>query len=166
MTGRIRLSLHGQPLAPAPPLRDGSSAASQYLEVLVTDGLSDSDPILLRPPAAGSITRITASTSTQTKRPVCFDRYELNTILNVYGRQVAAGEWRDYALDMEKDRAVFSIFRRTSEMPIYRIEKNPKLARRQGAYSVISASGQILKRGMELRRVLSVFDKHLRLVET
>ncbi len=135
------------------------------MEVPVTDGLSDSDPIALRPSSAGNITRITASTSTQSKRPVCFDRQELNTILNVYGRRVAAGEWRDYALDMEKDRAVFSIFRRSSEMPIYRIEKNPKLARRQGAFSVISASGQILKRGTDLRRVLSVFDKHLRLVD-
>lgn len=135
------------------------------MEVPVKDGLSDSDPIALRPSSTGNITRITASTSTQSKRPICFDRQELNTILNVYGRRVAAGEWRDYALDMEKDRAVFSIFRRSSEMPIYRIEKNPKLARRQGAFSVISASGQILKRGTDLRRVLSVFDKHLRLVE-
>ena len=132
----------------------------------MTDGLGDSDPIVLRPRSAGNITRITASTSTQSKRPICFDRYELNTILNVYGRRVAAGEWRDYALDMEKDRAVFSIFRRSSEMPIYRIEKNPKLARKQGAFSVISASGQILKRGTDLRRVLSVFDKHLRVVES
>lgn len=136
------------------------------MEVPVTDGLSDSDPIALRPSSAGNITRITASTSTQSKRPICFDRQELNTILNVYGRRVAAGEWRDYALDMEKDRAVFSIFRRSSEMPIYRIEKNPKLARKQGAFSVISASGQILKRGTDLRRVLSVFDKHLRLVDS
>ncbi|MGI9480144.1 MAG: DUF2794 domain-containing protein [Hyphomicrobiaceae bacterium] len=132
----------------------------------MTDGESDSDPIVMRPPSVGNIPRITSSTSTQSRRPVCFDRQELNTILNVYGRRVAAGEWRDYALDMEKDRAVFSIFRRTSEMPIYRIEKNPKLARRQGAYCVISATGQILKRGTELRRVLSIFDKHLRLVES
>lgn len=132
----------------------------------MTDGASESDPIALRPAMAGNITRLTSSNSASSKRPVCFDRAELNTILNVYGRRVAAGEWRDYALDMEKDRAVFSIFRRSSEMPIYRIEKNPKLARRQGAYSVISASGQILKRGHELRRVLSVLDKHLRIVET
>ena len=135
------------------------------MEVPVTDGVSDSDPIILRPSTTGNITRITSSTSTRTQRPVCFDRFELNTILNVYGRRVAAGEWRDYALDMEKDRAVFSIFRRSSEMPIYRIEKNPKLARKQGAYSVVSASGQILKRGHELRRVLSIFEKHLHLVE-
>jgi hypothetical protein len=89
---------------------------------------------------------------------VTFDRRELNRILGVYGRRVAAGEWRDYAIDFLKDRAVFSIFRRSSEMPIYRIEKSPRLARRQGAYSVISATGLILRRGHELERVLRVID--------
>jgi hypothetical protein len=132
----------------------------------LTDGANDSDPIVLRPAITGSVTRITSSNASQSKRPVSFDRQELNTILNVYCRKVAAGEWRDYALDMEKDRAVFSVFRRTSEMPIYRIEKNPKLARRQGAYSVISAGGQILKRGADLRRVLAIFEKRLTLVES
>ena len=132
----------------------------------MTDGANDTDPIILRPATTGSVMRITSSNASQSKRPVCFDRHELNTILNVYGRKVAAGEWRDYALDMEKDRAVFSVFRRTSEMPIYRIEKNPKLARRQGAYSVISAGGQILKRGADLRRVLAIFEKRLTLVES
>ena len=92
---------------------------------------------------------------------VAFDRRELMDILKVYGRMVAAGEWRDYALDTLADRAVFSIFRRTSEMPLYRIEKNPKLARRQGAYAVIAQSGLILKRGSELPQVLRVFDKAL-----
>jgi Protein of unknown function (DUF2794) len=131
----------------------------------MADGESGAEPIRFRPSISGGVTRITSSTATRTPRPVCFDRHELNTILNVYGRRVASGEWRDYALDMEKDRAVFSVFRRSSEMPIYRIEKNPRLARRQGAFSIISASGHILKRGHELRRVLSFFDKHLRLVE-
>ncbi len=79
--------------------------------------------------------------------------------LGLYGRMVAAGEWRDYAIDFLKDRAVFSVFRRSSEVPIYRIEKNPKLARRQGAYSVISATGLIVRRGHELERVLRVLDK-------
>jgi hypothetical protein len=92
---------------------------------------------------------------------VTFDRRELNRILGLYGRMVAAGEWRDYAIDFLKDRAVFSIFRRASEVPIYRIEKNPKLARRQGAYSVISATGLIMRRGPELDRVLRVLDKPL-----
>jgi hypothetical protein len=90
---------------------------------------------------------------------VTFDRRELNRILSLYGRMVAAGEWRDYAIDFLKDRAVFSVFRRSSEVPIYRIEKNPKLARRQGAYSVVSATGLIVRRGHELERVLRVLDK-------
>lgn len=95
---------------------------------------------------------------------VTFNRIELNRILNLYGRMVAAGEWRDYAIDFLRDRAVFSIFRRSSEVPIYRIEKDPRLARKQGAYSVISASGQILRRGHELERVLLVIDRKLALV--
>jgi hypothetical protein len=90
---------------------------------------------------------------------VTFDRRELDRILNLYGRMVAAGEWRDYAIDFLKDRAVFSVFRRSAEMPIYRIEKNPKLARRQGAYSVVSATGLIVRRGHELDRVLRAIDK-------
>ena len=90
---------------------------------------------------------------------VTFNRRELNRILDLYGRKVAAGEWRDYAIDFLKDRAVFSVFRRTSEVPLYRIEKDPKLAQRQGAYSVISASGHILRRGHELDRVLRAIDK-------
>ena len=95
---------------------------------------------------------------------VRFERRELDRILDLYGRMVADGEWRDYAIDFLKDRAVFSVFRRASEIPIYRIEKNPKLARRQGAYSVISATGLIMRRGHELDRVLRVFDKKLSLV--
>ena len=95
---------------------------------------------------------------------VTFDRRELNRIFNLYGRKVAAGEWRDYAIDFLRDRAVFSVFRRSSEVPLYRIEKNPKLARRQGAYSVISATGLIVRRGHELDRVLRVLDPTLRLV--
>ena len=95
---------------------------------------------------------------------VTFDRRELNRILDLYGRMVAAGEWRDYAIDFTRERAVFSVFRRASEMPIYRIEKNPQLARKQGAYSVVSVTGLILKRGHELDRVLRVLDKSLSLV--
>lgn len=95
---------------------------------------------------------------------VKFDRAELDLMLGVYGRRVAKGEWRDYAIDMLKDRAVFSIFRRTAEMPIYRIEKNPKLARRQGAYSVVSAAGTVLKRGQDLRQVLRVLERKSKIV--
>ncbi len=95
---------------------------------------------------------------------VTFDRRELDRIFRLYGRKVAAGEWRDYAIDFLRDRAVFSVFRRSSEVPIYRIEKNPKLARKQGAYSVISATGLIVRRGLELDRVLRSIDKSLRVV--
>jgi hypothetical protein len=95
---------------------------------------------------------------------VTFSRRELDRILNLYGRMVAAGEWRDYAIDFLKDRAVFSVFRRAAEVPIYRIEKNPRLGRRQGAYSVISATGHILRRGHELDRVLSALDRSIRVV--
>jgi hypothetical protein len=95
---------------------------------------------------------------------VTFDRRELNRIFGLYGRKVAEGEWRDYAIDFLKDRAVFSIFRRTSEVPIYRIEKNPRLAQRQGAYSVVSATGLILRRGHELDRVLRAIDRSIHVV--
>lgn len=93
------------------------------------------------------------------REPVCFVRPELDAILNVYGRMVAAGEWRDYAINMHKDRAVFSIFRRAAEMPVYRVEKQPALARKQGAYSILSAEGVILKRGQDLKSVLAFFDR-------
>ena len=95
---------------------------------------------------------------------VTFDRRELNRILGLYGRMVAAGEWRDYAIDFLKDRAVFSVFRRAAEVPVYRIEKSPKLARRQGAYSVISATGLIVRRGHELDPVLRAIDQSLSVV--
>ena len=97
---------------------------------------------------------------------VSFNRRELDQILRVYGRMVSEGEWRDYAMDFHKDKAIFSIFRRTSEMPIYRVEKEPKNARKQGAYAVVAAGGMILKRGHELDKVLRVFEKkrHLRVI--
>jgi len=95
---------------------------------------------------------------------VTFNRLELNRILNLYGRMVADGEWRDYAIDFLKDRAVFSVFRRASEVPLYRIEKDPRLARKQGIYSVISATGLILRRGHELDRVLLAIDRKLAVV--
>ncbi|MCK0206589.1 DUF2794 domain-containing protein [Starkeya koreensis] len=95
---------------------------------------------------------------------VTFDRRELDLILDIYGRMVALGEWRDYAIDFSRDKAVFSIFRRAAEVPIYRIEKDPRLARRQGAYTVVSQTGLILKRGHELRRVVAVLEKPLRAV--
>ena len=97
--------------------------------------------------------------------PVTFQRRELDQLLRLYGRMVAANEWRDYAIDHLPDRAVFSVFRRTSETPLFRIVKDPALARRQGSWSVVSATGVVVKRGHELARVLGLFDKRLMLVE-
>lgn len=90
---------------------------------------------------------------------VAFDRRELDVILRVYGRKVSEGEWKDYAIDHLSDRAVFSIFRRASEVPLYRVEKVPALRRRQGAFSVVAPGGLILKRGHELATVLKVLEK-------
>ena len=117
--------------------------------------MSETEPIQFRPRVAG----------TTGCKVTVFDRRELSEIFRVYGPMVANGEWRDYALDMRLDKATFSIFRRSSECPVYTIEKVPQLARKQGAYSVVAASGLVLKRGHELRRVLSVLDKSLRSVD-
>jgi hypothetical protein len=106
----------------------------------------------IAPAAPGHATRVT------------FDRKELDHIFGVYGRKVAAGEWRDYAIDFLKDRAVFSVFRRSSEGPIYRIEKRAKPARRERAYSIISATGLIVRRGHELDPVLRAIDRSLSVV--
>jgi hypothetical protein len=95
---------------------------------------------------------------------VTFDRRELDRILHLYGRMVALGEWRDYAIDFMRERAVFSIFRRSTEVPIYRIEKDPRLARKQGAYTVVTQTGLILKRGHDLARVIAVLDKPVRAI--
>lgn len=92
---------------------------------------------------------------------VHFHRKELSLIISLYGQMVAIGEWRDYAISALSDKAVFSVFRRTAEHPLYRIEKCPKLSQRQGAYSVIGLDGRILKRGHDLRHVLRVFDRKL-----
>ena len=89
---------------------------------------------------------------------VGFDRLELNTILGLYGRKVAAGEWRDYAIDFLKDRALFSVYKRASERPLYVIEKNPKLRHKQGQYMVTIEDGRVLKRGHELENVLRVLE--------
>lgn len=96
--------------------------------------------------------------------PVSFERRELEQILRLYGRMVAANEWRDYAIDHMVDQAVFSVYRRTSEVPLFQIVKEPKLARKQGAFRVVAAGGRILKRGHELAAVLGVFDRTLKLV--
>lgn len=95
---------------------------------------------------------------------ISFDREELREILNLYGRKVCDGEWRDYGIDFSPQKAVFSIYRRACECALYRIEKWPRPARKQGTYSVITATGLILKRGHDLARVLSVLDRQLKLV--
>ncbi len=92
---------------------------------------------------------------------IAFHRTELAPILTLYGRMVAAGEWRDYGISMLRDVAIFSIFRRSAEHPIYRIEKRPKLAAKRQQYAVIGMDGRILKRGDDLKAVLRVFDKKL-----
>lgn len=131
--------------------------------------MSDSEPIKFRPKAGAGLEGSSAlqSATGGSSATIAFDRRELSEILAVYGRKVAAGEWRDYAMDFGRERAVFSVFRRSSEWPLYRIEKNPKNARKQGAYSVVAATGLVLKRGPELKRVLEVLERssRLRLVE-
>ncbi|PWE18542.1 DUF2794 domain-containing protein [Marinicauda salina] len=102
---------------------------------------------------------MTATSPDPREDVVMFERRELDAILRLYGMMVAAGEWRDYAIDGLKDRAEFSIFRHAAEHPIYRIVKTPADARRQGAWKVVAASGQILKRGHELAPVLRVFER-------
>jgi Protein of unknown function (DUF2794) len=92
---------------------------------------------------------------------VRFDRKELGVILRVYGRMVAAGEWRDYAIAAMREVAVFAVFRRTAETPLYRIEKRPKLRARQGLYAVVGMDGQVLRRGQDLDQVLKVLEKRL-----
>lgn len=100
--------------------------------------------------------RFRGSTGTD---PVSFQREELSAILSIYGRMVAAGEWRDYAISSLPDLAIFAVFRRTAEHPLYRIEKRPKLAARQGQYAVIGQDGRILRRGHDLRQVLRVLER-------
>ncbi|MBO6883200.1 MAG: DUF2794 domain-containing protein [Marivita sp.] len=96
-----------------------------------------------------------------TPEQVAFHRTELTLILSLYGRMVAAGEWRDYGISTLRDVAVFSVFRRTAENPLYRIEKRPKLRNRQGQYAVIGIDGQVLKRGHDLGTVLRVLERKL-----
>lgn len=129
---------------------------------------SRSRPALTVVGGAGRVGQGDLTKSRAESRPVApqvaFDRRELNVLFNLYGAKVAAGEWRDYALDFTPAKAVFSIFRRASEAPLYRVEKDPELARKQGAYAVISASGLVLRRGHDLSRVLRVLDRKLKLV--
>ena len=114
--------------------------------------------------SSGNIVAFPTSKKKKAAPIVSFDRRELDMLLQLYSRHVGTGEWRDYAMDMLNDRAVFSVFKRTSEVPLYTIEKTPKLARRQGQWSVVNAAGLILKRGHDLKTVLRIFDKKPKLV--
>lgn len=128
--------------------------------------MSDAEPIIFSPHRAGGFRSAMppGSPAGQAPRFTTFSRHELSAILAIYGRKVAAGEWRDYAIDIGRDKAVFSVFRRASECPLFCIEKTPRLARKQGAYAIVAPAGVILKRGHDLLRVLRVFEDRLRLV--
>jgi len=108
--------------------------------------------------AQGASSHATGPKPSRFVASVSFDRRELTTILNLYGRKVANGEWRDYALDFLRERALFSIYKRASERPLYVIEKNPKLRAKQGQYMVLSQDGRVLKRGHELSTVLRILE--------
>lgn len=124
-------------------------------------------PRLISRRYAAKLPHMTVHTPTQFQKTprfpqeVHFDRQELGTILGLYGRMVAAGEWRDYGISSLREVAVFAVFRRTAEQPLYRIEKRPKLRHRQGLYSVVAMDGQILKRGHDLKTVLRVLERKL-----
>ena len=109
--------------------------------------------------SGGAIHVLPANSQARHSPLIMFTRRELAEILTIYGRKVADGEWRDYAIDQLRDRCVFSVYRRTSEYPLFRIEKVPKLARKQGVYSVVATGGTILKRGHQLSQVLRIFEK-------
>lgn len=127
--------------------------------------MSDSEPIQFRQrtdwltPSAGAHETYEAA-----RTVTAFNRSELTAIMDLYGRKVAAGDWRDYAIDQLRDKAVFSVFRRASEVPLFKIEKDPRLARKQGAYAIVAAGGRIVKRGHDLRRVLGALEDRLQVV--
>jgi hypothetical protein len=110
---------------------------------------------------SGAMTALPPSSFAAGPIQVMFDRRELSDILSVYGRMVAAGEWRDYGISCLRDAAVFSVFRRSAEQPLYRIEKAPQLRARQGQYAVVAMDGRILKRGHDLKAVLRVLERKL-----
>ncbi len=119
-----------------------------------------------RPLVTSGTSNVIVSSTGNPSKPsqVTFDRAELSVILRIYGFKVAAGEWRDYAIDQLKDKAIFSVYRKAHEAPLYRIEKNPRLARKQGEYSIIGTNGAILKRGQDLGQLLRLFEEQLKIV--
>lgn len=113
---------------------------------------------------AGSTATVLPFAPARIPDTIRFDRRELSAILRVYGRQVATGEWRDYAILFTREKAIFAILRRTGESPLYRIEKDPRRADKQGAYAVTGQDGRVLKRGHDLERVLDILEKPVRAV--
>jgi hypothetical protein len=127
--------------------------------------MSDTEPVEVCKRKEGLAPPIAASAAAPAGMEVIsFDRNELREIFTLYGRKVGAGEWRDYAIEFTPQKAVFWIYRRACEYALYRIEKTPRLARRQGAYSVVTATGLVLKCGHDLRRVIAALDTRLKLV--
>lgn len=129
--------------------------------------MSDTEPIVpfrLRSSDAAAAEAHVRPAAASGAPHISFDRDELAAILTLYGRKVAEGEWRDYAIDLSRDKAVFSVFRCTAETPLYRIEKDSKLSRRHGLYSVVAQGGMILRRGHDLTQVLGVLIRQPRLV--
>ncbi len=124
----------------------------------LSDDRSEPDFQILRLP------RVVAALGAPSGQLVGFDRRELQAIFNLYGQMVAEGVWRDYAMDFLPTRAIFSIFRRNGEAAYYRIVKEPRSARKQGAYLIVMQTGLILKRGPELQRLLTTLEKRLKLV--
>jgi len=98
---------------------------------------------------------------TRRETQVGFERAEMTRILDLYGRMVAAGHWRDYAIDLGREAAVFSAFRLTAERPEIRIEKRPALRQRQGMWALVGEAGAVLKRGHELGPVLAPVERRL-----
>ena len=125
--------------------------------------MTDTDGIVKLPSRGSGGAREQEAARPGPERPTTFDRNELLEILALYGRKVALGEWRDYAIEFGRETAVFAVFRRTSEVPLYRIEKTPMLSRRQGAYAVVTQGGAVLKRGHTLAQVLKVLVRRPKL---
>lgn len=138
----------------------GSSQASRRQGNLIN--LASRKPLA----TSGTSNVVVASTGNPVKpSQISFDRKELNALLRVYSFMVAAGEWKDYAIDQLRERAIFSVYRKASEAPLFQIVKEPALARKQGAYAVFAQSGAMLKRGQDINQLLRLFDRKLKAVE-
>ncbi|GAA5060236.1 DUF2794 domain-containing protein [Erythrobacter westpacificensis] len=111
--------------------------------------------------AAPAGPNIVAFPGQRSPEQVGFNRHELTRILDLYGRMVAAGEWRDYAMDFTRDCATFAAFRRTADVPQMRLEKRPALHQKQGMWALFGEQGQVLKRGHELNNVLAPVERRL-----